>query len=454
MTQNMTVGSPFRHILRFAAPMLLGMLFQQFYNMMDSVIVGRLLGSDALAAVGSTGSISFLVIGFCMGICSGFAIPVAQSFGAGDYSRMRRFVGNSIWLGAVSAIVLTGVTMLLCRSILTWMQTPSDIFEDAFRYIFLIFAGIPATILYNLVSGIIRSLGDSRTPVIFLAVSSVLNIVLDVVFIMQFHSGVAGAAWATIIAQAVSGLLCLIYAARHCPVLRLSREELKYNPRMARTLWGMGLPMGLQYSITAIGCAVLQAFLNQLGTDAVAASTVGNKLGQLFCCPFDALGSTMATYCGQNVGAGKVDRLQKGMNSAGIIGSIYALLALGVMLLWAPQLSLLFLKADQTYLVSMSTEYMIAQAAFYVPLTYLNNIRFGIQGMGFTQLAILAGVLEMVARTAVGFLLVPRFGYLAACLGSPVAWIAADLFLFPAAHFCIKKLRRTLSPAPESPQPH
>ena len=442
MTNNMAAGSPARHILTFGGPMLVGMLFQQMYSMVDSVIVGQLLGPDPLAAVGATGSISFLVLGFCMGITAGFAIPVAMCFGAGDYGRMRRFVGGSIWLCLFFAAGLTAATTALCRPILLWMQTPADIFEDAYGYIFIIFLSIPAALLYNMVSGVIRSLGDSRTPVLFLIGSSLLNIGLDLFFLVVLRFGVEGAGWATLISQAVSGVGCLFWCGKKCSLLRLSRAELRPDRRVMGRLLAMGLPMGLQYSITAIGCSVLQAFLNGLGTAAVTASTAASKLGLLLCCPFDALGSTMATYCGQNVGAGQVDRLRKGIGAAGLIGSVYAVAIFAVTLLWSDQLSLLFLKPEETALVSLSGEYMILQAAFYIPLVFVNVLRFGIQGMGFSLLAVLAGVLEMAARAAVGIWLVPRFGYTAACLGSPAAWLAADAFLIPACVLSIRTLRR------------
>ena len=441
---HMTEGAPARHILGFALPMLLGMLFQQLYNMVDSMIVGKLLGASALAAVGSTGSVGFLVLGLCMGICSGFCIPIAQSFGAEDMHEMRRCVGNSIWLSVLLAVGMTLLTTLLCKNILIWMQTPQDILQDAHRYIFIIFAGIPTMILYNLVSGIIRSLGDSKTPVYFLAISSVLNIVLDFAFILLTGSGVAGAALATVISQGISGLLCLWYVSKKYPELKLSRDELQWNSRLCVKLLGMGLPMGMQYSITAIGMAVLQTFLNQLGTQAVAATSAGSKVSQLFMVPFDALGSTMATYCGQNVGAGKIDRLKKGVLDASLMGSIYAVLAYMVMRSFAPQLVQLFLESTETEIIQLSAQYLNLQSAFYVALVFVNVVRFSIQGMGFSHFAVLAGVLEMAARMAVGIWFVPRFGYPAACLGSPVAWIAADAFLIPACLHCINKLRTAL----------
>ena len=266
MTKDLTVGSPMKLILRFALPTLFGMLFQQFYNLVDTMIVGKLLGAQALAAVGSTGSINFFVIGFCMGVCNGFAIPVAQRMGAGEHSKMRRYVANAAYLSVAFALVLTVATGLLCHTILTVMRTPSDIFAQANAYIFIIFMGIPATFLYNLLAGIIRSLGDSKTPVYFLALSSFLNIFLDIALILWFHAGVAGAAIATVVSQAISGLACLAYMRRAYPILRMTRQERRLDGRSCRVLCAMGIPMGLQYSVTAIGSIVLQSSVNALGS--------------------------------------------------------------------------------------------------------------------------------------------------------------------------------------------
>ena len=293
--RDMTVGRPLPILLSFILPLLLGLLFQQFYSMVDTVVVGKSLGVEALAGVGSTGSISFLIIGLCTGICSGFAIPVAQKFGERDEDGLRRFVGNMVWLGSLIALVMTLLTTLGCRWILTAMNTPEDTFSYAYDYIFLIFLGIPATMLYNTLSGILRSLGDSRTPLLFLIFSSLLNVALDLLFVVTLKMGVAGAGWATLISQLVSGLLCLVYMAKKFPILRLSRDDLKARKLYAVRLLFMGLPMGLQYSITAIGTILLQTAVNGLGAAAMAAMTASSKVTGLFAVPFDAIGSTATT---------------------------------------------------------------------------------------------------------------------------------------------------------------
>lgn len=439
--KDLTVGSPMKLILSFAIPMLFGFLFQQFYNMVDTIIVGKCLGVSALAAVGSTGSINFMIIGFCTGACSGFAIPVAQKFGAGDYEGMRKFVANAGWLSAVFAAVMTTIVGFLCMHILQWMNTPEDIIHGAYDYIFVIFLGIPVTYLYNMLAGIIRSLGDSKTPVYFLLLSSLMNIALDFFTILVLGMGVRGPALATVISQGISAVLCLIYMIRHYPILHMKQGEWQPDGRMLRALCGMGIPMGLQYSITAIGSVVLQTAVNSLGSMAVAAVSTGSKVSMFFCCPFDALGGTMATYAGQNVGAKKLDRVKEGLKAASLIGIIYSLIAFVVLLFGGRYIALLFMDADQTEIIGRVATFLIGNSMFYIPLTFVNVVRFTIQGMGFSTFAILAGVCEMAARSLVGFCLVPVFGFLPACFASPLAWIFADVFLIPAFFHCMKKLK-------------
>lgn len=445
MTKDMTQGKPMGLILSFAIPLLLGYLFQQFYNLVDTLIVGRYLGVDPLAAVGSTGSVNFLVIGFCLGICVGFSIPVAHKFGAGDYVGMRKFVANCVWLGVAFSAVMTTFTVIFCRDILRLMNTPDNIIDDAYAYIVVIFIGIPTVFLYNILSGIIRALGDSRTPVIFLVISSIVNIGLDLLFIIQFEMGVAGAAWATVISQGLSGVLCLIFMIKKFEILHIKKEEWKPDGHMMANLCGMGIPMGLQYSITAIGSVVLQTAVNGLGSVAVASVTAANKIGGFLACPFDAMGSTMATYGGQNVGAKKLKRVKKGLYDCIKLGAIYSLIAFLIAFFFGEQLGKLFIEAKEIALIEEIAGnvrlYLSITAAFYFPLALVNIIRFMIQGIGFPTFAILAGVLEMVARALAGFALVPIFGFTGAALGSPLAWIFADAFLIPAFFHVYKKLK-------------
>lgn len=441
--KDLTVGSPMKLILSFMLPLLFGLLFQQFYSMVDTVVVGKFLGVDALAGVGSTGSINFMVLGLCNGVCAGFAIPVAQKFGQKDFEGLRRFVGNMIWLGIAIALLVTLLTTTLCGQILRWMDTPEETFSHAYNYIWVIFLGIPATMLYNLLSGVIRSLGDSKTPLVFLILSSLLNVALDVLFIVLFRMGVAGAGWATLLSQLISGLMCLGFIIKRFPLLHLDREDLQFRWVYARHLLNMGLPMGLQYSITAIGSILLQTAVNGLGANAMAAVTAGSKVYMLCACPYDAIGTTAATYAGQNLGAGKPERVHQGVRACTVLGVAYAAGIFLAMYFWGSQLCLMFLDTKDAAAVvaigTLSRQFLLTNLVFFVPLLFVNLLRFTIQGLGFSEFAVFAGVFEMVARGVFGLCLVPWLGFPAVCFASPAAWVMADLFLFPAYYACMKK---------------
>ncbi len=441
VSKDLTNGKPIRLILGFGVPLLFGFVFQQFYNVADTAIVGRFLGGDALAAVGSTGSVNFLIIGFVMGICNGFAIPIAQKFGAGDWKQLRRYVTNSLWLCIIFSVIITVATLVLCTRILQITNTPEDIFKRAYTYIFTIFAGIPAYFLYNMTAGILRSLGDSKTPVSWLIIASLINIVLDVVFIFCFKADVFGAALATVIAQFISGFGCLFRVCRGFGVLKMDKDDWRVSKKHIGMLLAMGLPMGLQYSITAIGSVVLQTAVNNLGTMYVTAVTAANKLSMFMCCPFDAMGSTMATYAGQNVGAQKWERLNKGMGACVVLGAVYAAAAFVFLFFAGSSLAMIFLDDDSRHLLPLVKQYLTILSAFYFPLALVNIVRFFIQGMGFSPTATFAGVLEMVGRGLIAYL-VGIYGFPAACFASPAAWILADAFLIPAYFICKKRLMK------------
>ena len=307
-------------------------------------------------------------------------------------------------------------------------------------YLRVYFVGFPFLFMYNVQASIFNSLGDSKRPLYLLIFSSLLNIALDLLFIVQIGTGTAGAAYATVISQAVSGILCLIYMKKKFEILHMHHEETRISGRHIYILCKMGVPMGLQYSITAIGSVVIQTAINSLGSIAVASVTAGQKIGMFFCCPFDALGGTMATYAGQNAGAGKVDRIRQGVRSATLIGGIYSIAACIVLTVFGGVIPLLFVDASETVVIHQAHLFLTFNSLFYIPLTIVNVWRFTIQGMGYSLLAILAGVCEMIARAMVGFLLVPIFGYIIICFASPLAWLLADAFLIPAFFYCQKHL--------------
>lgn len=442
MTKDMTSGSPAKLIFGFAIPMFLGLLFQQFYSMVDTLIVGKFLGVNPLAGVGSTTSLNFMVLGFCMGVCNGFAIPVAQMFGAKEEHRLRRYVTNGAWLCIVFSIVMTLVVVAVCRPVLVLMQTPEEIFEYAYVYIVIVFWGIPCTFLYNILAAIIRSLGDSKTPVIFLAISSGINIVLDLVFVMVFDMGVEGPAIATVLAQGISGIICLFYMYRNFPVLHASRDEWKPELHYMGKLCFIGIPMGLQYSITAIGSLVLQTAVNGLGAMVVAGVTAAQKINMFISCPIESLGQTMAPYAGQNMGAGKIDRIGKGLKSAVLMGWGVSIICFLIAVLFGKQLTLLFVDAGETEIIAYSYQFLLFCIGGYCLLTLVNTVRFTIQGMGFSVFAILSGIMEMIARILAATVVVQMIGFAGTCLAHPMAWLFADVFLIPAFFWCRKKVAK------------
>uniref|UniRef100_UPI003FEF4F11 MATE family efflux transporter n=2 Tax=Gemmiger formicilis TaxID=745368 RepID=UPI003FEF4F11 len=445
MTKDLTSGSPLKVILLFSLPLVLGNLFQQFYALADTIIVGRFCGVSALASVGATGSVNYLILGFVIGVCNGFAIPIAQLFGARDYSDLRRHVANAAWLCIAGSVVLTVTTVALTRPMMQLMQTPDDIIDGAVIYIGWIFAGIPFIFLYNMVAAIMRALGDSKTPLYFLILTSALNIGLDLLFIVPFHFGVFGAALATDISQVISGVLSFIYLRRKFDVLKMEKDDLAFSKKASIRLLGIGVPMGLQCSITAIGSVIMQWAVNVLGSTAVAAVTAAGKTQSLLTVPMESVGTAMATYAGQNLGASRMDRVRQGVNSAMLIILVYGVGSALILHFTDVQIMSLFLDtAKEVDIVAMGREYLFWNSVFFVPLGALIVWRYSIQGLGFSSLAMLAGVAEMVARTAVAIVLVPVLGYFGAELSNPAAWIAACLFLYPAYRWTCRQLDNRL----------
>lgn len=446
LENNLTEGSPLKLIVAFALPMILGNLFQQLYNFVDTMIVGHFLGVNALAGVGATGSINFLIVGFCMGICSGFSIPIAQNYGANNYKDLRRYIANTVYLSLGFSLFITVLVSLLCRKILLFMHTPENIIEFSYIYILTIFIGIPITFFYNVCAGIIRSVGDSKIPLICLIVSTFVNIFLDVIFIKVFGWGIFGAAFATVLSQLMSGVMCLYVMITRFPFLHLKKDEWELSVPLMEKLCAMGLPMGLQYSITAIGSVILQTSVNTLGAIAVASVTAASKVNMLFLCILDALGSSMATYGGQNLGAGKIDRIREGTRVASIIGITYSILAFVVAFFIRKPLISLFLDEPNPEILDMASLHVLVTLGALTFLVFVNCLRFLIQGVGFSGLAVFAGLFEMIARTFAGIFLVPAMGFMGACLASPLAWVLADLFLFPAYFSVMKKLEKQIKP--------
>mgnify|MGYP001179396087 CR=1 FL=1 len=438
----MTVGNPTKDILWFALPLILGYILQQMYLIIDAAIVGRWIGVGALAAVGASSSVMFLVMGFCNGSCAGFAIPIAQAFGAKDFRKMRVYVANAVRIAIVMSIVVTLLTCILCSTILHIVNTPADVFDDAYTFLFLQFLAIPFTIAYNLFAGFIRALGDSRQPFYFLIFSSVINILLDVVFILLLGMGVAGAGLATLLSQLLASILCVWYIARHMQLLIPHGEERCYDNKRISILLNNGMPMGLQFSITAIGSIMLQSSNNALGTIYVASFTAAMRIKYLFTCVFENIGVAMATYCGQNIGARRLDRVRMGEWSAVKIMLVYFVFTALVIFPFADYMMELFVESGEQAVVANAAKMMRISCYFYPALGMLTIFRYSIQGLGYSNLSMLSGVMEMIARCGVSLWLVPVFAFTGVCFGDPVAWIFADLFLFPAFFLLYRHLKK------------
>lgn len=446
MELDMTKGRPLPIILQFTVPLMIGNVFQQLYNMADTIIVGRYVGAGALAAVGSTGTIMFLITGFSQGITSGFTVLTSQRYGAGDKKAVKRSVANGILLSVLTALFLTVSGLLSMEGLLKLMNTPEDIYTDACTYITIISAGISANIFYNLFSAYLRAVGNSQVPLFFLVLSACLNVVLDLVFIIWFGMGVAGAAWATNLSQAVSALLCVIYIFRKVPVLKPEKEHWRLHRGDSRIQLSVGIPMAFQFAITASGTMIMQAAINLFGSEAVAAYTAAGKLQNLVTQGMVAMGQTMATYGGQNYGKGDLVRIRSGVRAALLAETVYSLAAAAaVCLLLKPSLGLFF--SGETDLESMmpwARTYITMCAVFFIPLSTIFIFRNIMQGCGCGFLPMMGGVVELGARLLAAAASMKLLSYPLACACDPAAWLSAGLFTGIAYLHVMKDLERKM----------
>lgn len=441
MTTDLTKGKPFKLLLMFSLPIFIGNVFQQLYSMVDTIIVGQTISTNALAGVGATGAISFLVIGFVQGLTAGFSIKTAQYFGAKDYAGVRKSVATCYLLSIGITILVTILSVTTTMPLLRLMRTPEAIIQDAYNYIVVIYYGLAATVFYNMVSNILRAIGDSKTPLYFLILASLINIGLDFAFIVGLKSGVAGAGWATVLSQLISGFACLIYMLKKFPMLRLKKEDWKVNSRMCLQHLYIGLPMALQFSITAVGVMVQQAALNTLGEVAVAAYTAASKIDNLAVQSLVALGSGIATYAGQNYGANEFGRIKKGVNICLIMTVVLSCLGTALVIFLGRLSTKLFIPNASEEILAMSEQFLFYQGVFYIPLGLIFVYRNALQGIGRSTLTMLAGVTELVMRIVAAFVLVKYYGFLGICLSNPAAWLGADVFLLIAYYLIMRKYR-------------
>ena len=439
MTKSMVEGNAFKQILLFMLPLALGSIFQQAYNLADAAIVGQSLGADALAAVGVSSSVQFLVLGFCTGSAQGFAIPIATAFGAKRENEIKQLFYIGFILLFMIACVLTISCALLTNQILLLLKAPADILSNSYWYLFIIFIGIPFTLLYNYLAAVLRSVGDSKTPFLFLAFSSVLNIGLDFFCILSLHWDVPGAAIATVFSQAVSSILCLLLIHKKFPLLHVTAEAKVWDSEKALHMANMGIPMGLQFSITAIGCMMMQASNNALGSNYVSTLAAGQKINNFAMCPFEALGASVSTFISQNLGAGKKDRIYEGLKVGTISALIYSVAAGFILVFLGYNLGMIFVSSSEVNVLSYTAMYLKFVGINYALLGLLYIFRMATQGVGESRLAIQAGVLEMIARTGASLFLVTHLGYTGICIEDPLAWIFADIYIIPICFYALRR---------------
>ncbi len=442
MELDMTKGSPLKLITRFIIPLIIGNIFQQLYSMVDTIIVGRFVGVDALAAVGATGSICFLILGFTQGLTTGFTVLTAQRFGASDLDGMRKSIANAAFLSVVVTILMTTLSISCMDWLLTIMNTPADIYFMTKEYIVIICAGICCSVLYNILASILRAIGNSVVPLVLLVISSVLNIVLDYVLIVYVHMGVGGAAMATVISQGVSGILCLIYIIKKVPLLHVAKHHWCPDIQCMGNQLRIGIPMALQFSITAIGTILVQSALNLLGSVVVASYSVSCKVEQLVTQPFLAMGATMATYSAQNRGINDLDRIRKGVRIANIMSAIYAVVVYFVVCAILPYAIRLFITEDIDMVYGYAKTYIELCGLFFIPLGMIFIYRNTMQGCGYAFLPMMGGVVELIVRSVVAFIAAKMLSYVGVCIANAGAWLGAGIFLWICYYFVLKKMIR------------
>ena len=436
---NMTTGNPLKNILIFAIPIMMSGLIQQGYNVADTYIVGRYISANALAAVGSVGPMSSLLMGLAMGVTGGFAIPIAQAFGAGDRKRTNHYAGNAIALTIIISLTIMSLSLFLVKPILTLLGTPKDIFDDAQLYVSIIYAGAIFTTLYNVMASILRALGDSKAPLKFLTITAVLNVFLNYFTIAILDMGVDGTAISTVLSQLVSCILCVIYIRSRKEMLNITFKDFKIKKETAVLMLKMGVPMSLQFSITGIGSMVLQSTINTYGPSVMAGFTIANKPELLANIPLSATGVACATFAGQNYGAGRMDRVRQGAKSAILFAGSMSVVMSVILYLFGGRIAQIFVDEINVETINAAHTYLKVIAVFYFALAVLFVFRNTLQGIGKTYVSMIAGVSELVGRVVAALILSKLFGFFGVCLASPMAWICADIPLLLIYYVKVKK---------------
>ena len=425
MYKDMTKGNPLKLIVMFSIPLILGNLFQQMYQMADTFIVSKTIGVEAFAAVGATGSINGLILGLAIGLTAGLSVLTAQRFGTKDETKIRQNLAASVIISGTMSLILTVVAVLFTRQILEFMNTPAELIEHAHSYLIVLFSGIGAAVMFNLISNILRSIGNSRAPLVFLIITSILNITLDLAFILLFDMGVAGAALATVISQFVSSVIGLVYIKKNVPILRIHKEDWAAGFKQIKEHSAIAFPMGFQSSIIAIGSIAIQMTLNSLGPEAVAATTAAQKIDGIATLPLVSFGITMATFAAQNYGAGQVDRVWQGVRTTLKVVLTYSAVIGLVLVFFGRPLAALFVGSGNTEILGLSHLYFATNAPFYFLLAMLFIYRYTLQGLGKSTAPTMAGIMELFSRVGAALLLSNSLGFAGVTLSNPLAWLAA-----------------------------
>lgn len=421
--KDLTKGSPIKLLMMFAIPLFLGQLFQLCYSLVDTRIVGQTLGENALASVGATTSLSDFLTGFLNGAGNGFAIITATFFGAGDEKRLKKSVACAYMLGGAMALALTAFGLLFLNDIMRLLNIKGDLSADSGAYISVIIGGLIFSCIYNVCSAVLRAIGDTVTPLLFLIISSLLNIVLDYTFILAFHTGVAGAAYATVLSQAVSAALCIIRMIRKYPILHIGAADLHADRDILLRVLSTGMSMGIMISFVNLGTLILQSAINIFGAAIIVSHTASRKITVLLMIPFSVFGAALATYCGQNAGAGRYDRVRLGVRQAMTAVFIWDILAAAVAWLFTPELAHLITDSSNSEILSTSARYMRVNASLYMITTVICLLRNALQGIGDKITPIISSAVELIAKTVFAFALAPVFGYTAIIWSEPVSWL-------------------------------
>ena len=442
--RDLTKGSIIKLMLMFSLPILLGSLFQQAYNLIDVIIVGKKLGELSLSAVGSTTAVVSLMFNIINGLCTGFAIPVARYYGSNDMNKVRKSIAGMITYSVLVAVLLMVLCIGFVDQLLSVLNTPKEIFDEAKNYLTIVAAGLAVTLVYNLEANVLRALGDSVIPLIILVISAVFNVALDFLFIFGFGMGVEGAAFATVLAQFISAVVCMIYLIKKCPFLKLKKSDFKLSGAEIKYLLSSGLGMALMYSIVDIGSIVLQNGINGLGTEIISAHTAARKIFSFTIMPFSAISATLVTFVSQNLGAGRIDRIKKSIKIGLLVGYLWSTIAVIAAFLFGEQLVMLIAPADNRAIIDTAVNYLKINIPFYYALTTLLSLRCTLQGLGNSVVPIAASIIEMIWKIITVISIIPLFDYLGVCISEPIIWVASGILVAIIAVHTIKQLEKSI----------